>query len=144
MLHAEHRAYVPASAGDVFAFLLDGTNNARWRTGVLACERISTSDEVGTIYRQVLAGPRGRRIDADYRLTAVEPHRLISFEVIAGPVRPAGTFEVTPDVGGTSTVRFALECRPTGAMRLLRAVVRRQMAAEVRQVGNLFHIFARV
>ena len=71
----------PAEA--VFAYLADGTNNRRWRDGVLKIERVLGDGGVGTTYRQVLRGPTGRPVDGDYRVTAYEPPRLLAFEVVA-------------------------------------------------------------
>jgi len=40
---------------------------------VLQIERTSADNGEGATYRQVLAGPGGRRIDGDYRVTAFDP-----------------------------------------------------------------------
>jgi uncharacterized protein YndB with AHSA1/START domain len=118
---------------EVFGFLADGENDPRWRPAVSDVSRTS-GEGVGTVFRQGMKGPLGRRIPADYRLTEYQPGRLLAFEVIAGPVRPRGRYELSPDNGGTR-VRFTLECELTGAKRLLMG---RSVEKSIRgEVGNL-------
>ena len=119
--------------GDVFAFIADGENDVRWRPGVADVKRQS-GDGAGTVFRQGMKGPMGRRIDADYRLTVYEPASALAFEVIAGPVRPVGRYELSPDGDGTR-VRFTLECELSGPKKLMMSrSVEKSMRAEV---GNL-------
>ena len=64
----------PPSA--VFAVIADGAKATLWRPGVLDVALASGSG-VGAIYRQGVRGPGGRRIDADYEVTALEPDRRL-------------------------------------------------------------------
>ena len=68
MPHAEHTTAINRPVDDVFSYLADGMHNREWRSGVLEIERTSSTDGVGATYRQVLAGPGGRRIDGDFNL----------------------------------------------------------------------------
>src|SRR5713226_5499487 len=116
MPHAEHTVTVNRPAGAVFDYLADGTHNRAWRSGVLEIERTSPAGGEGATYRQVLAGPGGRRIDGDYRVTVFDPPTRLEFQVVAGPARPTGVFELAEKTDGTTTVRFALDLRPPGLM----------------------------
>ena len=119
---------------EVFAFVADGTNGPRWRPALLDVSQVS-GDGVGTEYRQGVKGPMGRRVPADYRVTAYEPGRLLSFDVTAGPVRPRGRYELSPAPSGGTRLRFTLECELGGAKKLLMGrSVERAMRSEV---GNL-------
>ena len=63
-----------------------------------------------------------------------EPDNALAFEVIAGPVRPRGRYELSPANGGTR-VRFTLECELKGPKKLLMGrSVEKAMRGEV---GNL-------
>jgi uncharacterized protein YndB with AHSA1/START domain len=137
MPHTEHTVTVSRPARDVFDYLADGTHNSAWRAGVLEIERTSDSAGQGATYRQVLAGPGGRRIDGDYRVTVFEPPRRLEFHVTAGPARPAGVFELTENPDQTTRVRFALDLRPAGLMKLMTPMITRQMRREVSQLDNL-------
>src|SRR5262245_45263180 len=118
---------------DVFAFLADGENDPQWRPGVADVKRES-GEGSGAVFRQGVKGPMGRRVDADYRLTEYAPDRTLAFEVIAGPVRPHGRYELSPDGDGTR-VRFTLECELSGAKKLM---MRRSVEKSMRdEVGNL-------
>ena len=64
----------------------------------------------GTIYTQGVKGPFGRRVPADYELTAYEPDTRIAFRAITGPVRPEGSYVLEP--AGDDAVTFSLCLRP--------------------------------
>jgi uncharacterized protein YndB with AHSA1/START domain len=119
----------------VFAFLADGENNRRWRSGVLDIRHKSGQGQ-GAIYEQGVKGPFGRRVPADYEVTAYEPDRRLAFRAIAGPVRPEGSYELTPLNGGTR-VTFALHYTPGGLAKLMTPMVARTMRAEVAQLDRL-------
>jgi uncharacterized protein YndB with AHSA1/START domain len=143
MLHAEHTVTIGRPAEDVFGYLADGTHNRDWRNGVLKIERTSDADGKGAEYRQVLAGPGGRRIDGDYRVTVFDPPRRLEFLVTAGPARPTGVFELTENPDHSTRVRFALDIAPTGMMRLMTPMISKQMRTEVAQLDTLKAILER-
>jgi len=133
MSMATHEVTIGRSPHDVFAFLADGENDPAWRPEVADVKRES-GDGAGAVFRQGVRGPMGRRVDADYRLTEYEPDSVLAFEVIAGPVRPHGRYELTPDGDGTR-VRFTLECELSGPKKLMMGrSVEKSMRGEV---GNL-------
>ena len=137
MPQAEHTITIGRPADDVFDYLADGMNNARWRPGVLDIERTSHDVGVGATYRQTMRGPGGRKIAGDYRVTVYDRPRTLAFEVIAGPARPTGVFELTPVDTDTTSVTFRLAVRPTGLMRLMSPMIAKQMRAETAQLDNL-------
>jgi uncharacterized protein YndB with AHSA1/START domain len=143
MPHAEHSVTIGRPAADVFDYLADGTHNRDWRAGVLEIERTSPGDGEGATYRQVLAGPGGRPISGDYRVTVCEPPRRLEFLVTAGPARPSGTFELTENPDHSTQVRFALELQPTGVMKLMAPLITRQMRREVAQLDTLKTVLER-
>jgi hypothetical protein len=63
-----------------FAFVADGENDRQWRPAVLDVKR-ERGEGVGAVYRQGVKGPFGRRVPADYEVTALEPGRRLSSEV---------------------------------------------------------------
>ena len=137
MPYAEHTVTINRPASEVFDYLADGTHNREWRSGVLEIERSSPADGPGAAYRQILAGPGGRRIDGDYRVTVFDPPRRLEFQVIAGPARPAGVFELTENPDQTTRVRFSLDLKPAGLMKLMTPMITRQVRHEVSQLDNL-------
>ncbi len=136
MPSAEHQVTIARPVGDVFAFVADGLNGPRWRPGVLDVKLVSGSGN-GAVYKQGVRGPGGRRIDADYQVTAYEPDRLVAFRAIAGPVRPIGEFRFEPIDGGTR-LTFSLRADLAGLKKLLMGgAVQRTMDAEVAATEGL-------
>jgi len=143
MPHAEHTVTINRSAGDVFDYLADGTHNRDWRHGVLEIEKATAAEGEGASYRQVLAGPGGRRIQGDYRVTVFDPPRRLEFLVTAGPARPSGAFELTETPEHGTRVRFALDVSPAGLMKLMTPMIGRQLRSEVAQLDTLKTILER-
>lgn len=143
MPHTEHTVTVARPPQDVFDYLAEGTHNREWRAGVLEIRRTSTAEGRGATYRQVLAGPGGRRIDGDYEVTVFDPPRRLGFQVTAGPARPAGVFELSENADQSTRVRFSLDLDPGGLMKLMTPVITRQMRREVAQLDNLKAILER-
>ena len=81
MPSAEREVTIARPVGDVFAFVADGLNAATWRPGVLDIS-LASGTGLGAVYKQGVKGPGGRRIAADYRVTAFELNRRLSFETI--------------------------------------------------------------
>jgi uncharacterized protein YndB with AHSA1/START domain len=106
---AERTIVINRQIGEVFAFVAAGENAPQWRPGVLEISKKS-GDGPDATYRQVVKGPGGRKVDADYRITEYEPPRHLAFRAIAGPVRPAGSYDLTESDGKTSlTFRLSAE-----------------------------------
>jgi carbon monoxide dehydrogenase subunit G len=136
MSMATHEVKIERSPHDVFAFLADGENDPKWRPGVADVKRES-GEGAGAVFRQGVKGPMGKRVDADYRLTEYDPDSALAFEVIAGPVRPHGRYELLPD-GDSTRVRFTLECELSGAKKLMmRRSVEKSMRDEVANLERL-------
>jgi uncharacterized membrane protein len=135
MPEASHSVEINRPAADVFAFLGDGENDPQWRSGVLDVRRRSGHGQ-GAVYEQGVKGPMGRRVPADYEITAYEPDRRIAFRAIAGPVRPEGSYELTP-IDGRTRVTFSLRYTPRGMGRLMSPMVGKTMRAEVAQLDRL-------
>ena len=122
---------------EVFAFVADGENAAKWRSEHLLDIAHVSGTGVGTVYRQGVKGPGGRRIGADYELTAYEPNRRLAFKTIAGPVRPTGEFRFEEADGGTR-VTLSLDAALSGIKKLLLGgAVQKSMDAEVKALENI-------
>jgi uncharacterized membrane protein len=136
MPSAKHEVTITRPATEVFAFVADGLNAPRWRPGVVDVASVSGAG-LGAVYKQGVKGPGGRRIDADYRITAYEPNRRLAFEAIAGPVRPTGQFDFD-DADGATRLRFALQADLSGIKKLLMGgAVQKTMDAEVAATERL-------
>jgi len=136
MTHAENTVRIERPIEEVFDFLADGTNNARWRSAVVTIAKTS-GDGVGEVYRQTLRGPGGRTVDGDYRVTAFERPTRLGFEVVAGPARPVGSYVLQADGPSSTSVTFTLDLQPRGAMKLMAPMIKGQMQKEVGALEDL-------
>ena len=133
---AERTITIDRPVASVFDYVADGSNAPRWRSGVLDVA-LASGTGLGAIYRQGVRGPGGRRIAADYEVTAYEPGSLIAFRAIAGPVRPDGSFRFAASGDGTQ-LTFALRAELGGLKGLLMGrAVQSTMDAEMAALDRL-------
>ncbi len=136
MPSAQHTVTIGRPIGEVFEFVARGENAPRWRPGVLDIEHASGTG-VGATYRQGVKGPGGRRVAADYEITAYELDRRLAFKAIAGPVRPTGEYRFE-QVGDGTRLTFSLAADLGLVQRLLMGgMVQRTMDAEVNATETL-------
>ena len=107
-------------------------------SGVAACSTSPKRQGTGpAIYRQIMKGPGGRKIRGDYRVTDFERPTRLAFEVIAGPARPTGSYELRPETPTSTSVTFTLDLKPRGVAKLMGSMVNRQMQKEVVSITEL-------
>jgi uncharacterized protein YndB with AHSA1/START domain len=136
MPSAQQQVQIARPVAEVFAFVADGLNGPRWRPGILDISLVSGSG-AGAVYRQGVTGPGGRRIAADYEVTAFEPNRRLAFRAIAGPVRPTGEYRFEEVDGGTR-LTFSLQAELSGLKKLLMGgAVQKTMDAEAAATERL-------
>lgn len=137
MAHAENEVIINKPVPEVYSFLADGTNNTRWRPGVVSIELSSgQAGQVGALYKQTLKGPGGRNIDGDYKITVANPNKELSFVVTAGPARPSGSYYFESVDNGTK-LKFVLDYQPKGLAILMGPMITRTMRSEVANLANL-------
>jgi uncharacterized protein YndB with AHSA1/START domain len=133
---AERSIVINKPVADVFAFVADGEKAQQWRSGVLEISKKS-GDHQDAVYRQVVKGPGGRGIDADYQVTEYQPPTHLAFRAIAGPVRPVGSYDLK-DVGGNTSLTFRLSAELGGIKKLLMGgQLQKTMDAEMAALDKL-------
>jgi uncharacterized protein YndB with AHSA1/START domain len=142
MPSAERTITINRPVEEVFRFVADGRNAKLWRAGVLDVD-LRSGTGLGARYSQGVRGPGGRRIAADYEITAYEPNAKIAFAATAGPVRPTGSF--TFEGMGTGTIlTFKLDAQLGGLQRLLMGgAVQSTMNAEMAALDTLRDLLER-
>ena len=124
------------SPEDVFAFVADGTTATQWRPGVTDI-KLASGSGLGARYVQGVKGPGGRRIAADYEITAWDPPRELAFAAVAGPVRPTGAYRLEAIPEGTR-LTFSLDAKVGGLKGLLMGkAVQGSMDAEMASLDRL-------
>jgi carbon monoxide dehydrogenase subunit G len=135
MASAENSIVVNRPRSDVFAFVADHENDTKWRPGVLDIKRASGEGQ-GAVYTQGVSGPMGKRVDADFEVTAYQPDTPIAFRTLAGPVRPEGSYRFEDADGGTR-VTFSLKANLRGAQKLMAPMVGKSMRKQVAALSDL-------
>ena len=132
MAHAEGSITIERPVNTVFDFIADGMNNPHWRPSVTDIQRAPGKPAT---FKQGLKGPGGR-IDGDYEITESKLNELITFQVIAGPARPTGTykFEAT---GNSTYLTFTLHYEPKGLAKLMEPMISASMRSEIGMLSNL-------
>jgi uncharacterized protein YndB with AHSA1/START domain len=134
--NAERTIVINKPAADVFAFVADGEKAQQWRSGIVEIKKKS-GDGKGAVYRQVVKGPGGRGIDADYEVTDYQPPTHLAFRAIAGPVRPIGSYDLKETDGKTS-LTFKLSAEIGGWKKfLMSGQVQKTMDAEMAALDRL-------
>ena len=112
MPSAERTLTINAPIEKVFAFFTNPENDPKWRAELVEVKP-EGPPAVGTIVRQTVAGPAGiGLVAADTEFTAFDPPHSYAFKVIAGPVRPQGSFSCSEVDGGTSvTMKLAVDIK---------------------------------
>ena len=120
---------------DVFAFVANHENDVRWRPGVLDIARASGEGQ-GAVYRQGVKGPMGKRIDADFEVTAFQQGSHLALRTLGGPVQPEGSYRFEDADGGTR-VTFSLSANLRGLQKLMAPMVSKSMRSQVEALANL-------
>jgi carbon monoxide dehydrogenase subunit G len=132
---AENSIVIEKPRSEVFAFVADHENDARWRPGVLDIARASGEGK-GAVYRQGVKGPMGKRIDADFEVTAYQEGSLLAFRTLGGPVQPERSYRFEDADGGTR-VTFSLNATLRGPQKLMTPMVAKSMRSQVDALSNL-------
>jgi uncharacterized membrane protein len=135
MPSAENSIVINKSRSDVFAFVADHENDPKWRPGVLDIARASGEGQ-GAVYRQGVKGPMGKRIPADFEVTAYQEGSHMAFRTLGGPVQPEGSYRFEDADGGTR-VTFSLSANLRGPQKLMTPMVAKSMRSQVDALANL-------
>ena len=138
----EEKVTIRRPLAEVFAYMSDAENDAKWRTNVISIERVGGGDhsEVGTVYKQVVKGPMGRKLQADFQYTVYEPNKRLAFDTIEGSVRPSAVIDFTPVSDDTTEVRFHMTWVPEGGMKASAPIVGKMLKKSIHEsYQNLVH-----
>ena len=121
MIKVEASVLIHRPLAEVFAILSNLENNMRWRTGMIAAEKISAGPiGVGTTYR-IINSIFGRRIEGEAVVTEYELNRKYATVNKSGlPIETKRTFE--PINEGTK-VTFAVKAELGGFFTIAKPVL---------------------
>jgi uncharacterized membrane protein len=135
MPSAENSVVINRPRSEVFAFVANHENDVKWRPGIVDISRASGEGQ-GAVYRQGVKGPMGKRIDADFEVTAYQEGTLVAFRTLGGPVQPEGSYRFEDADDGTR-VTFSLNANLRGPQKLLAPMVGKSMRNQVAALDDL-------
>lgn len=101
MQRVEMSFVIQRPVGEVFAYLTDLENDARWRREWVDAKKLSDG-ALGVGFQTRLVGALlGRRFNVDYETTTWEPHRRAAWKGISGPMPLVFERAFEPAEGGT-------------------------------------------
>jgi len=130
MIKVESSVMINRPVQEVFAFVTDPSNNAKWQEGLIE-SRLESAGPVAlgskiTDVRTFI----GRKLESKLEVTAYEPGKRVSLKVVKGPL----PFEVTQtfqaEAGGTK-LDFVAQGEPGGFFKLAEGMVRKQLEAQL-------------
>ncbi len=128
------------SVEDVFAFVSNYQNSAKWVSGAMAHTKVSAGPiDVGTVIRTT-GRAMGLRIEATRIVTAYEPHSRYAFKSEYRQVPLTTTFLFEPIQGGTR-LTIVVEGEPAGLFKaatpLILGTIRQQFEGDLRRLKSL-------
>jgi uncharacterized protein YndB with AHSA1/START domain len=122
---------------DVFAYVIDATNDPAWHTDILEAQKTSQGPiGKGTTWH-VRFKPAMGISEGNMEVVDFEPNRLEVQRGAMGPMRPTLTYMVEPDNGGTKFTR-RVQMRISGFMRVMSPLMKVMTAKGNRQfLANL-------
>ncbi len=132
MVHVTFTVEVERPADEVFAFIVDASNNPSWQGGMRSCAWTSPGPiAVGSTYDQQ-ASFLGRAITSSFVVTALEPGRSISIETTESTFPIQVTRSVEPLGETRCRVTADVQGQPTGVMALLGPLMTAMVGRSVR------------
>jgi uncharacterized membrane protein len=117
---------------EIFNFVTDVNNAAKWQSGIIEAQATSNgANGVGTTYKYVNQ-VMGRKIETEGEVTVYEPHNRYAWKSTNGPFPLSGgtTFEETSDgVSVTETV----EAEPGGFFKLAEPLMVKQQQSQMKK-----------
>lgn len=103
MVRIETSTRINRPIAEVFAYVADGRNAARWNSAVTSVEKLSDGDQgVGATYFMIRDLP-GRRVENQYEVTEYVPNERYTIRTVSGPTPFTYHYHFAPVDGGTAT-----------------------------------------
>ena len=135
MISLELSIFIDRAPEDVFAFVFEPANAAKWQEGVVLAEFTSEGPlGMGSTWRNV-SKMMGREIDMDFEVIDYDqPHRLC-WKSISGPIqtKTCATFE---SQNGGTLITFSGEGAPRGFLRMAEGILRKRLENQFKGNAN--------
>ena len=126
MFSVEKSIHINKPAADVFSFISDFSNDAKWQSGLVSSEKTSDGPmgvgTTGTYVQKFL----GRELKNDMLVTAYEPPKSFGEKTTSGPVQ----FELMctlAEMGGGTHMTVHMEGEPGGFFKVAEGMVKNEL-----------------
>jgi hypothetical protein len=140
-MNASAHIHIDRSPADVFAYVMQVSNDANWRTGVV--EAGFTTESPVTVGSEGFdrVDVNGRTAEARWRVFEWEPGSHARWDLVSGPIAGTGGYICAPDAEGGTEFTLEADVQPKGLYRLLGPVFgllgRRQNRADVAKLKGI-------
>jgi carbon monoxide dehydrogenase subunit G len=122
MINLDLGTLIDRPVKDVFAFVADPNNMAKWNSAVVSLQQITPGTVgVGTKFKSV-GEMMGRRIEGEMQVTALEPDSHCGYQVNAGPMQVNLNLSFKP-VGTGTKISLNAQGNPAGIFKLAEPVM---------------------
>ena len=136
MIKVEHSVKIDRDPGDVFTYIVDPANSAKWDDDLVESKLVSEgpvgAGSVITDVRKFM----GRDMDSELKVTAFEPGKTFAVKVTKGPVPFEFSYNFSPSGGGTK-VDIKAEGEPSGFFKLAGGLLAKELQSSLEKTSAL-------
>ena len=126
MFSVDKSVHIDKPAADVFSFVSDFANDAKWQSGVVRSEQTSAGPLGKGTTGQTVQKFMGRELKNDLEGTTFEPPKRFGAKTTSGPVQ----FEVMctlEEMGGGTHMTVHMEGEPGGFFKVAEGMVKNEL-----------------
>ena len=130
MINLENSVFINRPQQEVFDFLSNPANDARWQSSTEVSEWTSEGPPgVGSTQRSVIRF-LGRKIDSTIEVTIWDPPQQLGFKVVSGPLPFEGTVKLESKENGTQLTQ-TFQGEPGGFFKIAEGLVGKQVEKQI-------------
>ena len=126
MISFEKSFHINKPASEVFAFMVDFANNAKWQEGLISSEKSSDGPMGVGSKGKIVQKFMGKEMTNEIAVTAFEPGRRFSAKSISGPVQFEldATFE---EMGGGTHLTASMKAEVAGFFKMAEGLLKGEL-----------------
>jgi carbon monoxide dehydrogenase subunit G len=137
MINLDLGTLIDKPVKDVFAFVTNPNNMAKWNSAVISMEQITPGAVgMGTKFKNI-GEMMGRRIEGEMQVVAFEPDSKYGFQMNAGPMQVSVTLTFKT-VGTGTKLGLNAQGNPAGVFKLAEGVMQGRVKSMMEE--NLAHL----
>jgi uncharacterized membrane protein len=135
MIKVENSITINKSVEEVYTYVNNPENTAKWQSGVDSVEYQDTTQKVGTQYTEVRKF-MGKEMKTALEVTKLEPNEVYAAKTLSGPV-PYNVTVTFESVNGATKMTTMIEAEPDGFFKLAEGAVSKQLSKSLKEDSEL-------